>query len=436
MKRVWLPVIAVIVWASFAGCSGSMDSLSTWVHAGPRWRAGQVDAISLRARDLETRGELGMALDHWRLVEDIAADPKAAQQEIQRLEEKIDARVRSHYQAGLAQLKARRSMDARNHFLAALRLDPSFQPALRQIRARFSPFPFRVYQTVPGDRPASVAEKFFGDEKKAFLVAWFNYLPEDRALPPGSLLILPKWEDAGPPEIKKKPKPGPLALARDRLAAGDLQGALTLARQADPSDAKAKTVIHTIQLERAARQLEVGRLTDAAASLAAVPDGFEGKSALAEKLDLDLKQRRFTLDLENARKMFDQGRYGPCLDQAEMLMQRAPDSDAVARLAAEARYRLALEHFDHRRYREARAVLENMEADHEAGVALKATVHTRLVALAQVHYRNGVKRFIDEDLKKAIAEWEMALDCDPNHAKARENIENARRLLEKIETLP
>ena len=117
-------------------------------------------------------------------------------------------------------------------------------------------------------------------------------------------------------------------------------------------------------------------------------------------------------------------------------MQRAPDPTAVARLAAEARYREALEYYDHQRYREARAVLENMEESHEAGTALKATVHDRLVELAQVHYRNGVKHFINEDLNKAIAEWEIALDCDPDHAKARENIENARRLLEKIETLP
>lgn len=436
MKRAWLPVIAVIVWAALAGCSGSMDSLSAWVHAGPWWRAEQIETISVRARKLEARGELGMALDHWRLVEDLAADSKEAGGEIQRLEEKIDARVRFHYQTGLAKLMDSRHTDARNHFLAALRLDPTFQPAMRQIRAHFSPFPFRVYQTVPGDRPASVAKKFFGDERKGFLVAWFNRLPEDRALPPGSLLILPEREDTGPQEIKEKLAPDPLDLARDRLSDGDLQGALTLARQADPSKAKAQTLIHTIQLEQASQQVETGRLADATTSLAAIPDGFEGKAALAEKLDFALKQRQFDFDLKNARELFDQGRYGQCLDQAEMLKQRAPDNTAVARLAAEARYRLALAYFDHKRYREARAVLENMEEDHEAGMALKKAVHARLVELAQVHYRNGVKHFINEDLNKAIAEWEIALDCDPDHAKARENIENARRLLQKIETLP
>jgi tetratricopeptide (TPR) repeat protein len=378
-----------------------------------------------------------MALDHWRLVEEIAADSKEAEREIRRLEAMIDTAVRSHYQAGLAKLKGNHPTDARNHFLAALRLDPTFEPALKQVRTCFTPFPFRSYQTQPGDRLASVAEEFFGDEEKAFLIAWFNDLPEeDPELPPGSSLILPKLEEKRPPDTRAEAASGPLALARARLSAGDLQGALTLAGQADPSELQVRALIHTIRREQAAQQLEAGWLADAAASLAAIPDGFEGKAALKEALDRASKEQQFTRDLESAQYMLVQGRYGACLDRARVLLQRAPDNPAVARLAAEARYRLALDHFDHRRYREARSVLENMEEDHEAGIALKATVHARLVELGQVHYRNGVKHFINEDLNKAIAEWEVALDCDPDHAKARENIENARRLLEKVETLP
>jgi cytochrome c-type biogenesis protein CcmH/NrfG len=53
-----------------------------------------------------------------------------------------------------------------------------------------------------------------------------------------------------------------------------------------------------------------------------------------------------------------------------------------------------------------------------------------------MHYRNGVKHFINEDLKAAVDEWEKALDCNPDHAKARENIANARRIMKKIETMP
>ena len=40
--------------------------------------------------------------------------------------------------------------------------------------------------------------------------------------------------------------------------------------------------------------------------------------------------------------------------------------------------------------------------------------------------------FVNEDLKKAIAEWETALALDPEHPKARKDLENARSLLEKL----
>ena len=118
------------------------------------------------------------------------------------------------------------------------------------------------------------------------------------------------------------------------------------------------------------------------------------------------------------------------------LLERDPDNPKARDLATEARYRLALEHFDHKRYLEGREVLEKVQDDHEASAALKATIRERLVEQAQIHYRNGVKHYINEDLQSAITEWEVALACDPDHHKARENIQNARRIMQKIETMP
>ena len=120
----------------------------------------------------------------------------------------------------------------------------------------------------------------------------------------------------------------------------------------------------------------------------------------------------------------------------ERLLEETPDSVDARDLATEARYRLALDHFDHKRFVEARKVLEKADEGHQASMALNETVRTRLASLAQIHYRNGVKHFINEDLKSAIDEWDIALACDPNHDNARENIDNARRLMQKIETLP
>jgi len=429
-------VIAGILLLCLGGCAGSFEPVSSFFRSGPWWRAAQADGLRTRAREWEARNELGLALEHWRLVERITVEPGEAGREIARLENRIADAVQGHYRKGIAALGNRRSVAARNHFLAALRLNPEYKPALNQIRSRFSPFPFTVYQCTAGDRPASVAAKKFGDEQLAFLVAWFNHLPEDRSLAPGSVLILPKWKPTTPPKARKKQDPNWLAVARKRLALNDVDGALAVAREANASDPDVQALIHTLHLRLAAQRIEALELEEASNFLAAVPDGFEGKETLASKLEATRQREAFDRNLARARELFNQGLYARSLDQSEALLKRAPDSLEAAELAAEARYRLALDHYDHQRYLSARTVLTNLETGHEAGAALKETVQARLVVLAQIHYRNGVKHFINEDLKKAIAEWETALACDPNHAKARENIANARRLQQKLKALP
>lgn len=434
--RHWLLSLAFMATVTLCGCAGMVDSMSAFLNAGPWWTAAQSSKISSRARELEAHGELAMALDHWRLVDRITIDPAAANREITRLQSKIAEAVKAHYQDGMAALRKKKPAAARNHFLAALRLDPTFQPALIQINARFSTFPIAVHLSSSGDQPATVAKKAFGDEKKAFLVAWFNDLPLDRAMTPGTLLILPKLEKKPPKKIRKiKPKKK-LAQANTLLAKNDLDGALTLAKQADPGDPTVQTLIHTIHLKQATAQIASGQLEAARPSLAMVPDGFAGKDAAVEALQAAMQKQQTASALGQARVHFDQGEYQQSLDMLERLLKEAPENVDARDLATEARYRVALDHYDHQRFLEAREVLDKADEGHEASMALNITVHTRLTDLAQIHYRNGVKHFINEDLKSAIAEWEIALACNPNHDNARKNIDNARRLMQKIETLP
>jgi tetratricopeptide (TPR) repeat protein len=333
-------------------------------------------------------------------------------------------------------LKKNQPATARNHFLAALRLDPSFRPALNEINARFTPFPLTVYRTVAGDRPAGVAKKVFGDKNKAFLVAWFNDLPENAELKPGTTLILPKAATIAAVIAPERRTAELLARARARLAQADLAGALALAHQADAADRAVQHLIHSIYLKQATDQIASGLLDDARQSLAMVPDGFTGKHAALKSLEAALQHHAITMDLEKAWRHFDRGRYRKSLSLAQMVLQRAPQSVAARQMAAAARYRLALDDVRHKRYLAARQVLENADENHKPSMALKKAVHQRLAHLAQRHYRNGVKYFINEDLQSAIAEWQKALTYNPNLSKARENIDKARRLMQKIKALP
>ncbi len=54
---------------------------------------------------------------------------------------------------------------------------------------------------------------------------------------------------------------------------------------------------------------------------------------------------------------------------------------------------------------------------------------------SELHYRNGVKHFVNEELEEAIAEWEKTLAINPGHQKAKADIQKARGLLEKLKKI-
>ena len=55
--------------------------------------------------------------------------------------------------------------------------------------------------------------------------------------------------------------------------------------------------------------------------------------------------------------------------------------------------------------------------------------------LAQAHYIKGVKYFTEEEIEKAIQEWDSTLALEPNHPEAKKDIKNARNLLQKLEKI-
>ena len=392
--RRWMPICALLAMLTLYSCAGVGHRISEFWRAGSWWRAAQTDGIRQRARQLEDAGDLAMALDHWRLIENIAIDYPHTAEEIRRLETKIDEAVHAHHQEGLEKMKAGDPAAARDHFLAALRLDPSFEPARQQIKAGFSPFPLVGYHTVPGDRPDTIAKTVFGSADKAFLVSWFNDLPEDAPIAPQTLLILPKLKKQSVKKTPKKRPVTPLDEAHARLADGDLDGALALASQMNADQPAVQSLIDEIHLKKAMGQIDTGLLDEAGQSLAMVPDGVAGKAAVLEVLQEALARRQLTLDMENAQRLYDENNFKDSLDLATTVLARMPDNADARFLADEARYRLALDLFNRQQLIQARTLLDQADDDHAPSIALKEAVTVRLKTEAQRHYRNGVKHFI------------------------------------------
>ena len=111
--------------------------------------------------------------------------------------------------------------------------------------------------------------------------------------------------------------------------------------------------------------------------------------------------------------------YDPANKEAHDLMN-ASYYQIGKMLSQEKKYQEALEQFSH------------LDPGYRDVTALKASVEKQL---AEVHYINGIKYFTEEKLDQAVQEWEKTLRLNPRHPKAKGDMKNVLRLLQKLKEI-
>lgn len=142
--------------------------------------------------------------------------------------------------------------------------------------------------------------------------------------------------------------------------------------------------------------------------------------------------------LAQAREYMDKKAYAEIPPLTEPILAAKP-SPAVYEEAFElthaAYYEMGQHFYKNRKYLKAVEAFSKVSPGYRDTTAVLADIRAEMKQQADVHYKQGVKYFINEDLTRAMAEWQQTLQLDPDHPKAAEDIENAQELLEKLEKI-
>jgi tetratricopeptide (TPR) repeat protein len=144
-----------------------------------------------RAQEYERAGDLRRALYSWEIVRAFTPDNVETVQKVARLKETIRTKAEEHFAKGVSYFRANDTQGARREFLATLLYNPDHTQALEYVKFRLAPQDSESYQTKRGDTARTIAKKEYGDQKLAYLVAYFNNLSEEAELGPGLTLQLP-----------------------------------------------------------------------------------------------------------------------------------------------------------------------------------------------------------------------------------------------------
>ena len=385
-----------------------------------------------RASALEAQGDLPQALLTWRVTAALAPDSVDANKKIEALSSAIDQAAIEHYKQGVAHFRAREMEKARNQFLAALRLNPGHAQALFYLKKRLNNPGAEVYVVQPGDSLTQIAAGRYNDASKAGIIACFNDLDPGKPLWVDTLLLLP---DLGGTRLSTRQEiDAMLARAQQSLDEKKYNEVLEITGKLVETQSARARMEHLNDEARFGQGMlliDEKQYQQALETLRQISPKYKGRDQAIQQALGGIRAQDTEANLRLAQKQFKQGAYKEVILLCKQVLLENPGHSKAQALLDAAQYSLGKQYLEQGDELQAIETLKGLKSEYQDSAQLMAQAQGRLNARAEEYYRKGVKYFLDEELEAAVVAWQKALELNPQHPKARQDMDNAMRLLDK-----
>jgi tetratricopeptide (TPR) repeat protein len=389
-----------------------------------------------RAAALEAQGDLPQALLAWRVVAAMAPDNADARGKIESLSSGIPQAAMEHYRQGVVHFRARELEKARYRFLAVLRLNPNHAQALFYLKRRLNNPDTEVYTVQPGDSFTQIAAAHYNDARKADTIAFFNDLPPDKPLRVDTPLLLPELGGAGLPARQQIDA----MLLRAQVALDEKKYIEVLEitsplGEAQYEQKRIQILSDEARFGQGMRLMEQNQYQQALEMLSQVSRRHKERDRAIQQARKGLQAQDSDEKLRLAQNRLKQGAYQEAILVCGQVLEVNPGHPKAQALLEAARYALGKQYLEQGEEMLAKETLKALRPEYQDTAQLMAQAQGRLNARAEEYYRRGVKHFLDEELEEAVGAWQKSLEMNPQHPKARQDRDNALRLLDKWRSL-
>jgi tetratricopeptide (TPR) repeat protein len=429
MKSISLLTAVVLGALVVNGCAATLDRLHNLI-------ASPADRYRKNAQAYEKLDEPQQALVCWEVTAELDKGDSQARKNIQALKNDALKAAQVHFQRGLGFYGSGDLNNALREFLIAIRLNPGHEQARDYLKNRLQNPEQATYQVQPGDSFTKIADTVYKDSTKAYLIAYFNDLDPNKPLLIGTTISLPAFE------------------ARYLVPRADIRDLLEKARAAYqkknydqvyeltesiqkevPDHPKARDLADAAHFNQGQALMNQKQYLAAIEQFKQVSDHYKGRDRAIAKAHRQINRQAINEKLAAARKLLKNKAWPGVIDATEEILKQDPGNPEAKMLFSNASYNQGKMLLDRGETTKAVEILSRIEPSYEDTGQLLDLARARMKSQAETLYRDGVKQFINEDLEMAIKTWKKALELNPQHVKARQDMANAQRLLEKLRAL-
>ena len=285
------------------------------------------------------------------------------------------------------------------------------------------------YKVKEKDTLKDISKKFYKDPSKDFLIAYFNNLKTGSELVSGTILELPiLGSEFTRPTIDIRIE---LIKAENFLKEKRYRDVLDIAGKIleyDRLNKKASDLKNVSCYQIGMELSRQEKYPEAIEMFKKVTPEYQGVE--------EAIQQAINKELFKAKNLLKQKQYEQVFAVTKKILDYDKSNKAAQDLINTAFCQQAKYLTIRKNYTQALNVLNRADPQYDCVKKTISDVYKAKKKQAEVHYLNGVKHFLNEELQSAIKEWEKTLALNPEHKKAKKNINNARSLLEKLEKSP
>ncbi len=384
--------------------------------SGPFWQ---------KALACEKEGELQRALMFADIAGELSPENDEISQKAAYLRTEINQKADRHFNEGLKLYQEKKIIAAREQFIMALQANPDHKDALDYLKNRLSEKEYNAYRVKKHDTLKGICEKFYNDPEKDFLIAYLNDLDVNAPLIPGTQLRLVTLDA----ELTKPPFDMDKLLTDaktllEKQAYDQVLRAVEEILERDPANQEAQDLKSAAYYQMGTGLSRQGKYVEAINTFKLVDPRYEGiEEAIQNITDNELKK---------AQRFLKAKQYKQAMNFAQQILNHDPSNKAAQDLINIAYCQMGRDLVTQKDYAQALDVLGRGNPEHGCIKQTLSDARQAAKRQAEVHYLKGVKHFLNEELSDAIKEWEMTLALDPEYKKAKESIQKAREVLEKL----
>ena len=307
----------------------------------------------------------------------------------------------------------------------ALNTNPDHKDALDYLKHRLPDKEYKEYRVKKNDTLKDIAGKFYNDPEKDFLIAYLNDLDVGEPLTPGKRLKLVLLDTAmSKPSFDIVKALTDAKTMLEEKAYGDVLRVTENILEHDRSIQEAQDLKSAAYYQMGIGLSRQGRYVEAINTFKKAGLQYEGvEEAIQKTTDNELRK---------AQRLLKAKHYSQVIDITKIILNNDPSNKTAGALANSATCYMGKDLIAQKDYVHALDVLNRADAQHECIKQALSDAKQASKKQAEVHYLQGVKHFLNEELIDAIKEWEMTLALDPGYKKAEESIQKAQEVLEKL----